>query len=99
MSNPTTTDWITGWTADDPLAIGSSRVDVDQGSWEAGPVPYLEYRNLELDAASGGQMTCRHIRAARRPAGEEESWQAHDVDFQFIYVLKGSLTLAWEHGG
>jgi quercetin dioxygenase-like cupin family protein len=98
MSSSTThTPSITGWTAEHPLKVGFARVDAGSGSWKSGPVPYFEHRNLDLDQATSGSLGCQHVRVSRQPAAEER-WQAHDVDFQFLYVLNGNVTLEWEDG-
>jgi quercetin dioxygenase-like cupin family protein len=98
MSTQANTPWMTGWTVDAPLRIDFARVDRDWGTWEPGAVSWLEYRNLELDQASGGKLGCQHVRRAGEPAGDDEAWQANDLDFQLLYVLRGSATLATEDG-
>jgi quercetin dioxygenase-like cupin family protein len=94
MTTKAATPWITGWDVESPLQLKFARVDKDQGTWGTGPNPYFEYRSLDLDNASDGKMTGWHLRKVEAPA----EWQANDVDFQFVFVLKGSLTFEFADG-
>jgi quercetin dioxygenase-like cupin family protein len=88
--------WNSGWTATEPPEIGHVWMPRDGGTWEAGVRPYLRYRDLGLDAASGGALSVKHIRVV---ADEEvrSDWHCHDLDFQVFYVLKGSITIENDH--
>lgn len=90
----TVTPWITDWDNDSPIQLTGARVDYGQGSWAEGPVPYLSYRSLDLDRASGNKMAAWHV----RKAGTVGNWQADDVDFQFYFLLKGSMTVEFASG-
>jgi quercetin dioxygenase-like cupin family protein len=87
--------WITGWTASDPLQIGFISVAHDEGTWEPGLRPYLEYRDLGLAAVTDGKLGAQHIRSRERVSSD---WHCHDLDFQFFYVLQGSITVENEKG-
>src|SRR5689334_15070496 len=66
--------WTTGWTADEPLAIGYVAVGRDEGRWETGMRPSLEYRNLGLDGVTDGKMGVQHIRSKEATSFD---WHCH----------------------
>ena len=56
---------------------------------------YFEYRDLGIRQATRGKVVAHVIRArpGKAPHGE---WHWHDVDIQFVYVLKGSAVFEYE---
>lgn len=98
MSSVDQGSWMTGWTADDPLRIGYTDVPADGGTWERGLRPHLEYRDLGLAEATGGKMGAQHIRAVGSAGEMKNGWHCHDLDFQFFYILKGTLKLQTQDG-
>ena len=56
---------------------------------------YFEYRDLGIKRATRGKVVAHVIRArpGKAPHGE---WHWHDVDIQFVYVLKGSAVFEYE---
>jgi quercetin dioxygenase-like cupin family protein len=58
---------------------------------------FLHYRDLGLRAATGGLMRAEHIRAVGR-ADAQTGWHCHDLDFQFVFVLKGHVRFVTEDG-
>jgi uncharacterized RmlC-like cupin family protein len=56
---------------------------------------YFEYRDLGIARATRGRVVAHVIRArpGKAPHGE---WHWHDVDVQFVYVLKGSAVFEYE---
>src|SRR6185436_5587481 len=56
---------------------------------------YFEYRDLGSQQATRGKVVAHVIRArpGKAPHGE---WHWHDVDVQFVYVLKGSAVFEYE---
>jgi len=56
---------------------------------------YFEYRDLGIERATRGKVVAHVIRArpGKAPHGE---WHWHDVDIQFVYVLKGSAVFEYE---
>ena len=59
--------------------------------------PFFKYRDLGLEAATGGRMRAYQnssIVGMTEPTG----WHYHDCEMQFVYVLKGSLTIEFEDG-
>ncbi|MGE0734958.1 MAG: cupin domain-containing protein [Alphaproteobacteria bacterium] len=58
---------------------------------------FLQYRDLGLKKASGGLMRAEHIRMVGTP-DEKTGWHCHDLDFQFVFVLKGYVKFITEDG-
>ena len=59
--------------------------------------PFFRYRDLGLEAATNGRMRAYHnssIAGMTEPTG----WHYHICEMQFVYVLKGSLTIEFEDG-
>jgi mannose-6-phosphate isomerase-like protein (cupin superfamily) len=77
-----------------PLQIDAAKskfgiTDLTDNSFHRdGPRAFVEYRDLGLAAATGGQIGAKHIRAIR-PFDKETGWHWHDMDGHFVYVLKG----------
>ena len=59
---------------------------------------YFEYRDLGIKRATRGKVVAHVIRAraGKAPHGE---WHYHDVDVQFVYVLKGWVLFEYEGVG
>jgi|SRR5690625_778194 len=93
-STKPTTPWITDWDVDRPIKLKGANAPLAEAQWTTGPVPYFEYRNLNLDKASDGKFGGWHVRAIATSA----DWQADDVDFNQIYVIKGTATITFENG-
>ena len=58
---------------------------------------FFQYRDLGVEAASGGRMRAvqnNSIAGMTEPTG----WHYHTCDMQFVYVLKGSLVIEFEDG-
>jgi quercetin dioxygenase-like cupin family protein len=58
---------------------------------------FLQYRDLGLKAATGGLMRAEHIRAIGR-ADAQTGWHCHDLDFQFVFVVKGHVRFTTQDG-
>ena len=56
-----------------------------------GPRADVEYRDLELAAATNGRIGIKHVRAIM-PLPAPTGWHWHDMTAHFVFVLKGSLT-------
>jgi len=56
---------------------------------------YFEYRDLGIRRATRGKVVAHVIRArpGKAPHGE---WHWHDVEVQFVYVLRGSAVFEYE---
>jgi len=58
---------------------------------------FLRYRDLGLRRATGGLMRAEHIRAVGR-ADMQTGWHCHDLDFQFVFVVKGHVKFVTQDG-
>jgi len=56
---------------------------------------YFEYRDLGIERATRGTVVAHVIRARPQKAPHGE-WHWHDVDVQFVYVLKGWAVFEYE---
>jgi len=56
---------------------------------------YFEYRDLGILRATRGKVVA-HVIRARRGKAPHGDWHWHDVDVQFVYVLKGSAVFEYE---
>jgi quercetin dioxygenase-like cupin family protein len=84
------------WTAESAPKVTYSLVPGDASDWEDDEQSGLAVLDLGLGAASAGALGATKIRARR--AGSNRDWEAHELDFQFIYVLAGSLEVETEDG-
>jgi quercetin dioxygenase-like cupin family protein len=82
--------WATGWSADRPLLLDANVVFARDAGWETGLRPYLRYRDLGLARASGGRLGAQRIRAREKLSSD---WHHHTLDFQFFYVIAGSISI------
>ena len=65
--------------------------------YSPGRRPFFRYRDLGLEGATGGRMRAYHntsIAGMTEPTG----WHFHICEMQFVYVLKGKLTIEFEDG-
>ena len=70
---------------------------VSQTPYAQGRRAFFRYRDLGVEAASGGRMRAYHntcIAGMTEPTG----WHYHDCEMQFVYVMKGTLTIEFEDG-
>jgi quercetin dioxygenase-like cupin family protein len=58
---------------------------------------FMQYRDLGLRRATGGHMRAEHIRMMGQ-SGMKTGWHCHDLDFQFVFVLKGHVKFVTEDG-
>ena len=59
--------------------------------------PFMQYRDLGLRRATGGLMRAEHIRIVAK-TDMKTGWHCHDLDFQFVFVLKGHVKFVTEDG-
>ena len=59
--------------------------------------PFFKYRDLGLEGASGGRMRAYHSTAVKGML-EPTGWHYHTCEMQFVYVIKGRITLEFEDG-
>ena len=70
---------------------------VSQTPYAPGRRPFFKYRDLGLEGATGGRMRAyqnNSIAGMTEPTG----WHYHTCEMQFVYVLKGTLTIEFEDG-
>ena len=58
---------------------------------------FMQYRDLGLRAATDGLMRAEHIRVTGQ-LDAKTGWHCHDLDFQFVYVLKGQVRFRTQDG-
>ena len=80
----------------------SDRVSVSRakdGGFEGGGLrSFFEYRDLGIKGATGGSLGAHVIRAVK-PCGDGTGVHSHTLDFQMVYVLKGSCRFWYEGEG
>lgn len=70
---------------------------VSSTPYSPGRRPFFKYRDLGLEAATGGRMRAyqnNSIAGMTEPTG----WHYHTCEMQFVYVLKGKLIIEFEDG-
>jgi quercetin dioxygenase-like cupin family protein len=97
VSTSSPTQWIGGWTVDNPAEIDYVAVGKDEGTWQSFSEGRTEARDLGLTEASNGQISAFHIRKTGEDSGLGE-WHCYDLDFEFFFVLKGSMRLETQEG-
>lgn len=58
--------------------------------------PYARYRDLGFASATEGAAVAQVIRFVPPCTDEVRQWHTHDVQFQMVYVIKGSITTEME---
>ena len=66
------------------------------GDFKDGLRTYAKYRDLGYAAATNGAAVAHVIKFIPPCTDEVRIWHTHDVEFQMIYVLKGSITTEME---
>jgi quercetin dioxygenase-like cupin family protein len=73
---------------------------LDASAFAQGLRRYAQYRDLGISAATGGLVQAHVVRFQPPFRAEEVAIpHYHDVEFQMIYVLKGSMTSEFEGQG
>lgn len=85
-------EWMTAWPREGGIALRPRAVALQDAEWVSWPGTGLEGRDLGLAETSGGVLAGQHVRAAGVPGGEGD-WHCYDLDFEFVYILAGSLGL------
>lgn len=70
---------------------------VSETPYSPGRRPFFKYRDLGLEEATGGRMRAYH-NSAIAGMTEPTGWHYHICEMQFVYVLKGKLTIEFEDG-
>jgi mannose-6-phosphate isomerase-like protein (cupin superfamily) len=72
----------------------------DEAGFDAGLRRYAKYRDLGISAATGGLVQAHVVQFVPPCRPEEVSkLHYHDVEFQMVYVLKGSIKTELEGQG
>jgi quercetin dioxygenase-like cupin family protein len=89
--------------ADAPLPPASAQrftaSYAERSPFERGLRAYFEYRDLGTRQGSGGLVQAHVLRAANPCPPEGTGWHYHQVDFQLVYVLQGSISSHLEGQG
>jgi quercetin dioxygenase-like cupin family protein len=83
--------WQDGWTAQAPAQIGFAWAPNDGGDYVDRHGDGFLYRDLGLQDASDGALGVQRIRVGDPSA--VGGWRDLGVDFDFLYVLAGSVTV------
>jgi mannose-6-phosphate isomerase-like protein (cupin superfamily) len=67
-------------------------------AFERGLRAFFEYRHLGIPQATDGKMGAHVIRAIPGTHAEPQ-WHLHELDFQFVYILKGWVEFEYEDAG
>lgn len=68
--------------------------------WTKGLRQIFEYRDLGINAGTGGDYLAHVIRAnGEREEDQIHEWHVHDCRFQMVYILKGWATFEYEGVG
>lgn len=70
----------------------------DGADFDRGLRAFFEYRELGVPGATGGAFGANVIRAVPGEGARPE-WHRHELDFQFVYVLKGWVEFEYEDVG
>ncbi len=69
----------------------------ESGFESRGLRPFMQYRDLGLRKATGGLMRAEHIRVTGQ-IDAKTGWHCHNLDFQYVYVLKGHVRFMTQDG-
>lgn len=95
-SNPPS-DPSTGTSSVQDAAMHLLKSFVSTTPYAPGRRPFFKYRDLGLEGASNGRMRAYHSTAVAGMV-EPTGWHYHTCEMQFVYVLKGRITIEFEDG-
>jgi len=67
-------------------------------SYDRGLRAFFEYRHLGIPQATEGKFGAHVIRAIPETHTQPQ-WHLHELDFQFVYILKGWVEFEYEDAG
>jgi mannose-6-phosphate isomerase-like protein (cupin superfamily) len=72
-----------------------------ESDWVPLWAPHFEERPdlANLKDATGGRFAAHHVRAVPGQHMGIGDWHVHDVEMQFVYILKGEVTFEYENIG
>jgi quercetin dioxygenase-like cupin family protein len=74
-----------------------SYVPVNPAFWRKDFWSFFDYRDLGLHGASKGDMSAEHLRF-NGETGASTGWYHHDLEFDWLYVLKGHVSIVYQTG-
>lgn len=95
MARQQTIEWRGDWSVEAPADIGYAWAPNEGGDYVPAADGF-EWRDLGVDAASNGVLGVTRGRVADRSRASE--WRALDLDFNFLYILRGSVSIEDENG-
>jgi hypothetical protein len=96
MALADSTQWRGGWTATEPADIGFAWAARGDGDFVDRDGNGFVSRDLGVAAASDGAIGVQHLRLG--DGDEAATWRALDADFDFLFVLTGSVRIVTDHG-
>jgi hypothetical protein len=84
-------EWQDGWTAEQPAQIGFAWAATDGGEYVDRFGDGFVYRDLGVAEASNGTLGVQRMRVGG--AGQVGAWRQLDTDFDFLYVLAGTVAI------
>jgi len=97
MDSNTPSDPGTGTPSVQDAAMRLLKSFVGTTPFAPGRRPFFKYRDLGLEGASNGRMRAYHSTAIAGMV-EPTGWHYHTCEMQFVYVLKGKITIEFEDG-
>ena len=70
----------------------------NENKFESGLRGFFEYKNLGIEEATSGNFGANVIRAVKGKHANGE-WHYHKVDFQMVYILKGTVKFEYKGHG
>jgi len=72
----------------------------DTKSWNEGLRKIFDYRDLGINAATGGDYVAHIIRCnGNKDPDDVQQWHIHECDFQYVQVLAGTAKFEYEGHG
>ena len=70
----------------------------NENKFESGLRGFFEYKNLGIEEATSGNFGANVIKAIEGKHANGE-WHYHKVDFQMVYILKGTVKFEYKGKG
>ena len=68
----------------------------NENGFDAGLRGFFAYKNLGIEEATSGNFGANVIKAVEDKHANGE-WHYHKLDFQMVYILKGSVEFEYEN--
>jgi quercetin dioxygenase-like cupin family protein len=83
-------------TASNPVVKNFCYTPATPALWRNGFWPFLQYRDLGLYGTSQGEMGAEHVKYCGQ--GASTGWFRHNLSFDWLYVIKGRVSVGYETG-